>query len=237
MLIDEYHRFITVRQHTDLYDFHVKQTENRIIVSHPRATKPLEFSTNDQLIDIWEVSIWGDNVQAYGVSEYADEWFSEVLGQKVQLVTFGEASSRPVKETWRLKDEEVSFADGYPYLIVSNESLQDISASSGFAPDSRRFRPNIVVEGAEPYEEFLWSRLQMGEVLFQGLKPCERCVVTTIDPETKERGKEPLQSPAGLHVEKRAIFGQHASLIKGGMIRVGDEVRVIDRKADPYAPL
>ena len=237
MLTDRSNRFITLRERPELYDFSMHLSRDVIRVGHPEAASELEIPVNHSTLNPRNVTIWEDSVCAYGVSADADAWFSGILGMEVRLVTFGESSVRHISKEWKTADEEVSFADGYPYLIVSGKSLEEISSRAGREMDVRRFRPNLVIEGASAYDEFLWGRLLIGGAELLGLKPCERCVVTTIDPDSKEKGREPLRSLAGRHVKNRAVFGQHASLIREGIIKVGDEVAVADRKARLYAPL
>lgn len=237
MLVDETDTFMTVRKDPSLYDFHIVLEENRIIIHHERHSEPLEILLEDGSDTYRNVSIWADRVSAQVVSQECNDWFSKVLGKTCRLVKFGALSTRLISSKWNRGGEEVSFADGYPYLILSSASLKDIAVRSGTPADIRRFRPNIFIKNTTPYEEFLWSRIQIDEVIFQGLKPCGRCVVTTLDPDTKEGGKEPLRSLADLHFPQKAVFGQHAKLHTPGLVSVGSQVKILDRKDAAYDPL
>ena len=127
-------------------------------------------------------------------------------------------------------------SDGFPYLILSQASLDDLNeriAPSG-SPDGGvtipmdRFRPNLVIAGGDAFQEDGWKEIGIGDVRFQLVKPCARCVVTTTDQRTGERGKEPLRTLATYRRDgEKVLFGMNAMGSVSGMIRVGDEVTVL----------
>lgn len=236
MLVDEQGVFITVRTRSDLFAFSLELTLHHLIVHHPESQTSLTFAKEGHAENAIEVNIWDDQMKTYEVSQEASTWFSQILKEPVKLVTFGDDTHRLISEKWRKGNEEVSFADGYPYLLVSRGSLDDISEKAKAYMDVRRFRPNIVISGEDPYEEFLWSGITIGETEFDGLKPCVRCVVTTIDPDSLERSKEPLRSLANAIEQGKAIFGQHACVMLEGKISEGDPVKIHRMKPAAYAP-
>ena len=137
-----------------------------------------------------------------------------------------EDGSRPVNPKRAINGEHVSFADAYPYLIIGQSSLDDLNSRMEENLPMNRFRPNIVVEGSQPYEEDDWNAIQIGELKFHVTHPCKRCVFTTIDQETGKKGTEPLKTLATYRrAGKEVIFGVNALALEMGMIRVGDEVR------------
>ena len=235
MLCDRNGKFISLREHKELYEFRVIKSGNDFEISHPSHNQVLILSAQpDSAGRQLEVSIWDDKVTGTEPFPDASSWFSEILATECRLIYMPEDSQRLVSRKWRSGNDLVSFADGYPYLVVSKASLQDISSSAGIEADPRRFRPNLVVTGAEPYAEFLWGSFQVGQAKFHGLKPCERCVVTTIDPDTLEKGNEPLLSLSRQKTDGRLVFGMHAAVASEGMISTGDKVVVGERKESPF---
>ncbi len=184
------------------------------------------------------VSIWdSENVPAVRVSDEADRWFSDALGKPCHLVYMPEATHRTVDPAYARPTDAVSFADGYPYLLIGQASLDDLNQRLPDPIGMERFRPNIVVEGSLPYEEDSWQQFSVGELDFSGVKPCARCVLTTINPATGERGPEPLRTLTTYRQYKHKIlFGQNVLLTDvnaTGTLRVGDTVAVLNR-VDPW---
>jgi uncharacterized protein YcbX len=180
--------------------------------------------------------VFRDKVEAVPAEDEAvHAWCSAFLGQDVRLVHLDDpATRRPVDPRYALPGETVTFADGYPLLLTTTASLDALNsliargehAGEGPLP-MNRFRPNVVVSGTEPWAEDGWSRITVGEVAFRVAKPCGRCVVTTTDQDTSERGREPLHT-LGLHrrADGKLVFGQNLVPLGRGTIRVDDPVRV-----------
>jgi uncharacterized protein YcbX len=119
----------------------------------------------------------------------------------------------------------VSFADGYPLLLISEGSLADLNRRLEAPLEMRRFRPNLVISGCEPYAEDGFAALSIGGVTFRGVKRCERCVVTTIDPATAEQSKEPLRTLARYRQSDGKVwFGMNLIHDLPGTLRLGDAV-------------
>jgi uncharacterized protein YcbX len=125
----------------------------------------------------------------------------------------------------------VSFADGYPLLLTSQASLDALNARLAAPVEMLRFRPNLVVEGAEAWAEYRWTRLRIGGAAFRVVKPCDRCVVTTIDPRTGTQPEpdEPLRTLKQFprDARGRVLFGQNLVPEICGAVRVGDGVEVV----------
>ncbi|WP_282699869.1 MOSC N-terminal beta barrel domain-containing protein [Streptomyces sp. CC219B] len=180
------------------------------------------------------VQVFRDKVEAVlAEDDAAHAWCSTYLGADVRLVHMDDpATRRPVDPDYARPGETVSFADGYPLLLTSAASLDALNrliaqgehADEGPLP-MNRFRPNVVVSGAPAWAEDDWSRIAIGEVVFRVAKMSGRCVVTTVDQATAERGREPLHS-LGRHRRKdgKVVFGQNLVPLTGGTIRVGDPV-------------
>jgi uncharacterized protein YcbX len=177
-----------------------------------------------QLVNVWN----SKGVRAIDQGDEAAQWLSDWLGAPVRLVHIADGFKRKVNPQYAiLEDDHTGFADGYPILLISEESLQDLNARLDTPVPMNRFRPNLVVRGCEPYAEDTWNKIKIGDVELAVVKPCPRCVVTTIDKETLEQVKEPLKTLSKYRRhELGAIFGQNIIPINGGSLRLGMNVEV-----------
>lgn len=186
--------------------------------------------------DTVTMEIFRDKVEAVLAGSEAHAWCSAHTGADVRLVHLDDpAVRRPVDPAYALPGETVSLADGYPLLVTSTASLDALNSlvAQGEHPGEgplpmNRFRPNLVVAGADPWAEDDWTRLAVGDVEFRVAKPCGRCVVTTTDQDTADRGREPLHT-LGRHrrIGGKLVFGQNLVPLSPGTLRVGDPVRVL----------
>ena len=171
------------------------------------------------------VTVWNDTCGAVWVGEPAAGWFSDFLGFSCSLVHMARDTIRPADETYAPAGTRVSFADAFPFLLISEESLADLNQRLAEPLPMNRFRPNLVVAGASPYDEDRWDRIEISGIRLRIVKPCERCVVTTTDQTTTERGKEPLRTLATYrNINGKVMFGQNAVHEAPGRLRVGDPV-------------
>jgi len=177
------------------------------------------------------VEIWrSKNVQAVDQGDEPAEWFSNWLGTPVRLVHFADGHVRHVNRDYAINhDDHTAFADGYPILIASEESLADLNARLETPLPMNRFRPNIVVRGCEQsFAEDTWRRIRIGEVELAIVKPCARCEVTTTNQQTAVRAKEPLKTLATFRKQKGgAMFGQNAIPLGAGRLEVGMTVEIL----------
>ncbi|MFD7906831.1 MOSC domain-containing protein [Kitasatospora sp. NPDC059722] len=196
-----------------------------------------------------EVEVWGTRFRAAEAPKEAHEWIAEHLGE-YRLVHLDDPHARPVDPEYGEPGDTVSMADGFPLLLATTASLARLNELVAAAhPDGHetlpmeRFRPNVVVDGSEPWAEDGWRRIRIGELTFRVVKPCGRCVVTTTDQESGERrGPEPLRTLAKHHrLRKQAAFGMNliperpaSTGLPGqggdvlGTLRLGDEVEVLE---------
>ena len=177
-----------------------------------------------------QVQIWRSTCQAVEQGDAIAEWMSTYLGTPSRLVAMAPGFKRPVNPAFaRSPEDQVNFPDGYPCLVISEASLNDLNSRLSTPLPMNRFRPNIVVSGAEPYAEDHWRNLQIGSVKFAGVKPCVRCTVTTTDQITLERGDEPLRTLARYRRTGEGVsFGQNLIHLERGTIRIGDTVTPSD---------
>ncbi len=227
MLVDDTHTFLTQRKYPQMALLTVQLTSKGLRVQAPgKADLLIPLGATGEKL---RVTVWDDTCEAETVNTVADNWFSEALGVFCRLVYMPDHSIRPVDSRYAVADNYVSFADAYPFLVISEESLADLNGRLAEPVPMNRFRPTLVVKGATPFAEDTWYRFRIGECIFYGVKPCARCVVTTIDQETAEKGKEPLKT-LSIYRQRghKILFGQNVIFGReGSKIQVGDEVEVL----------
>jgi uncharacterized protein YcbX len=168
------------------------------------------------------VRVWGDELLGCVHAE-GSAWFSEYLGAPHELVYMPDAQRRPVNPARARAGDIVSFADGYPFLLISEASLADLNRRLPQPVTMERFRPNIVVDGTTPFAEDDFAELRMGGISFRGVKRCDRCSVTTVDLETGKAGREPLRTLATFRLQDSKVwFGMNLIHDGPGVLRVGD---------------
>jgi uncharacterized protein YcbX len=180
-----------------------------------------------------EVVIWRDTVPALDAGDAAAAWLAHVLGVGCRLVYLADATARAVNSDYGAAGDVVSFADGYPVLLTSAASLAALNSALAAPVEMLRFRPNLVIEGAPAWAEYEWRHVRIGAAAFRVVKPCDRCVVTTIDPETglQPDAAEPLHTLKLFRRDARGrvLFGQNLVPDGGGTLRLGDAVEVLAR--------
>lgn len=226
MLVDEQNGFLTQRVHHQMALFKLSVEKSGFTIVHNENTFFLPFE-NELLRQPILSKVWDDEVTVLEVSPQASEWFSKQLGFACKLVQFPETNPRPVDERYHINHEHVSLADGYPLLIIGQNSLNDLNSRLQSPVPMNRFRPNLVFTGGKPYEEDEWRNFSVGKNKFVGVKPCSRCVLTTINQQTGEQGKEPLATLASYRKKENKIyFGQNVLAIDYDEIQEGDEIVV-----------
>lgn len=224
MLIDEKGRFITQRSVPAMALFKVQMLESSLGVTFENDFLEVPFAQAVTGLDR-PATIWDDAVAVREAPERVHRWFSDRMGFSCRLVAFPESNPRLVDSTYRLAEESVSLADGYPLLIIGQASLDDLNTRLQKPVSMRRFRPNLVFKGGSPYEEDQWRNFRVGKNAMVGVKPCARCVLTTVDPETGNTGKEPLLTLSRYRRKNENIyFGQNVIPVDFGEIHEGDEI-------------
>ena len=235
LLVDENDCFITQREHPKLALFQPEIAGDFLKISHKTMPDSIAVSLYPSFQETEtriKVTVWEDVVAAYEVSPEASQWFSKILGFTVRLVYMPEESLRKVSADYSVTPNDVtSFSDGFPFLIIGQSSLDDLNSRMTQSLSIRRFRPNFVFSGGEAYEEESWKEFTIGTLPFYGVKPCSRCIITMIDPESGViSGKEPLFTLSKYkQVDKKVIFGQNVLAIQQGSLQVGDEIAVLKK--------
>lgn len=222
MLVDDKNNFITQRIHSILALFRINLTETHVQVTYEGDTLkvPLHPIKSNET---FQSKIWDDTVTVQEVSREASHWFSKNLGFSCKLVFFPEENERPVDEKYHVNHEHVSLADAYPALIIGQASLDDLNSRLEQPVPMNRFRPNFVFTGGAPFEEDTWREFSIGRNRFVGVKPCARCVLTTVDQETAKMGKEPLKTLSKYRTKNnKVLFGQNLVALDFETIAVGD---------------
>ncbi len=182
-----------------------------------------------------DITVWSSVIHSQHSTDSYNQWFSRYLEKPCQLLFFGEKSERFVKN----KNSQVGFADGYPLLLISQQSLIHLNKrlSDKNQVTMSNFRPNVVVDGCDGFEEDTWSHVRIGEVEFEVTKPCSRCIFTTINPETAEINyqQEPLRTLKTFRQvdDGDVMFGQNLVPLNQGQIKKGDKLEVLERKVPP----
>lgn len=177
------------------------------------------------------VTVWRDTLRVPDAGEEAASWVSEFIGRPTRMVHVPADRGRWLPSGYGTVDDRVGFADGFPLLLIGQASLDDLSARIGKPQEMLRFRPNLVVEGAEAFAEDGWKRIRIGDIEFRLLKGCTRCILTTIDPATGERNadREPLATLKTYREREGDVwFGQNMVSDGPGVIEVGMPVVVLE---------
>lgn len=225
MLADRDGKFITGRQWPRTVLIRPSPTATGLVLDAPDMAS-LQVNAADYTIPV-PSTVWSYQFEAYAGPDVVDDWLSFFLGTECRLLFIGPSSRR-----WLRSDtsKPLAFADGYQYLLTSEASLADLNRRLAQPVDMLQFRPNLVVSGAAAFAEDDWKVLRIGAVLFDVVKPCERCIFTTVDPLTGEmhRDKQPLATLNGYRAfPMGTLFGQNLVARNKGLLQQGDMVEVL----------
>ncbi len=239
MLVDADNTFLTQREFPKMAAVNVEVTKNGLGVSADGKSVEIPFAFDSTETEV--VKIWSSRCRAKVYQKSINDWFSDVLQTDCRLVLMSEETTRKVNYFYAVhKEDAVSFADAYPVLLIGEESLNDLNSRLETRVPMNRFRPNLVFSGGDAFVEDGWKQIKIGASVFHVVKPCGRCVVTTIDQKNGEKqGIEPLKTLASYRIPKRSVkkkilFGQNLIAESvGESLNVGDEIKVIETKNKP----
>ncbi|RWS15904.1 uncharacterized protein B4U79_11429, partial [Dinothrombium tinctorium] len=250
LLVDENNRFITLRKDSSLVLLKPTLHEDELWIQCG-AHKPLKIKLSDDFKQnkIIETKVWDQPIKGYDCGDEVASWFQEVLDRPgYRLIKYSSEfplRSSLVENGGKIKyarDRPIIFQDGSPYLIINSKSIKDLNSKLEECDrvSYRNFRPSILVESEEPFSEDNWKQLRIGDTSFQICKPCERCKVTTINPDTGEQSSEPLNTLRNYRAAENKIqkalygttplFGVGFSLDTEGQISVAVSAFLIWRK-------
>lgn len=230
MLVDAAGRFLTQRQHPQMALIHVQFGADGFEVSAP-GRKPLHLPAGlgEHRHQACTVRVWRDQVEATLADADTNVWFSEFMGFACGLVYLADHQHRAVTNEAAAFDDEVSFADGAPVLLISDASLAELNRRLGKAVGIERFRPNLFVTAETPHAEDEWHSVAIGDANLDVAWPCSRCGLITVEPRSGQRdpGGEPLKTLTGYRKRERSVyFGQNLIPRSLGTINVGAECRI-----------
>ena len=243
MLTDKANVFFTQREFPKMATIEVTVGDDSVKFTANGSTDlivPLMPGTQDRR----QVTIWQSVCEGEVYDDGANSWFSEVLGIDCQLVYMPDATERHVNERFDTGNDIVSFADGYPLMMLGENSLAELNSRLPETLPMNRFRPNLVVAGSDAFAEGTWKRIRIGDVTFRVVKPCVRCVMTTVDQTSGEfDGKEPLKTLASYRMAKDVyplsyeakglssngvLFGENLIPDSPGLMAIGDTLEVLE---------
>ncbi|MEQ1744433.1 MAG: MOSC N-terminal beta barrel domain-containing protein [Saprospiraceae bacterium] len=230
MLVDEQGRFVSQREVAELALLGTAIEPPHLVVfskKNPALRVQVPLSPPVEAMPEITAEIWNDRCPAREYGLEVNGWFSSLLGCPLRLVYMPDTAWRPTDPAYVPEGIPVSFADGYPYLLIGEATIDDLNARLEQPVPMNRFRPNFVFSGSAAYEEDEWRDFTIGTVRFRGIKPCARCIVPTTDQDTALRAAEPLKTLATYRKEgHRILFGQNTVWVgaPGDVVRVGDTV-------------
>jgi len=234
MLVDNDNMFISQRTHPQMVLLHTAQTEEGFVVSkYNDAALSILIPFTGTATKKIKVTVWDDVCEAVEVSSLHNEWFSDMLNVSCKLVYMPDDTLRLVDKKYASQNEITSFSDGYPLLMIGEASLENLNNKLKIPLPMSRFRPNIVFSGGHPHIEDEMEQFTINGVDFSGVKPCSRCIMTTINHKNAEKGKEPLQTLSAYRMKNNKIyFGQNVLHRQNGTITAGD-ILTITRQGQP----
>jgi len=228
MLVDQQGLFLSQRRLPKMALIKTRIADNQLWLSAADKTQigiALEPVGGEDI----SVSIWDDQCIAKTVSDSVDAWLSDFLQHPCRLVYHPQDRIRTVDPDYATEQDQTAFSDGFPFLIVSDASLQAFNQAANLDLSMQRFRPNLVVSACQAYAEDYWRNISINQINFRLPKPCSRCSVPTIDPETGDVGKEPLTTLNRLRKkDNKVYFGQNALHDGTGLLNVGARVEILE---------
>jgi uncharacterized protein YcbX len=232
MLVDANHRFLSQRELPQMALLKVQLHERGLMIRSENSDQSPLLVPAEPAGESCKVSVWDDECDAQWVDYKADEWLSQMLSFPCRLVYMPDTSRRLVDPTYAHRQEVTSFADAFPLLVIGQASLDDLNARLPSPLPMDRFRPNIVFRGGTAFQEDEMKHFQIAGISFFGVKPCARCVITTIDQKTSQKSKEPLRTLNGYRSRNNKIyFGQNLLFSGTGKISVNDPLVILDKEA------
>lgn len=232
MLIDENGQFLSQRRLPKMTLIKTRITDGQLIISASGEKDhhlPLDSEEGEDI----PVHIWTDKCTAKSTDPEIDAWLSRILDYPCRLVYHPDTEKRKVDPRYAAETDETAFSDGFPFLLANEASLAALNTAMQLEFSMLRFRPNLVVAGCDSYAEDKWRQISIDNILFKLPKPCARCPIPTVDPETGLTGKEPLTTLSKLRRwENKVYFGQNALHDKTGVLNVGSQVEIIELGAN-----
>lgn len=226
MVVDAHGVMLTQRKISKMCLIQPVLSSTGLLLKYPNVNSiDVDTPTQNEKIT---VKVWEDECLAFDAGDKASKWLSNILSVQCRLVYFPDDEFRQVDLNYAKAGDKTAFSDGFPLLLISQTSLDDLNSRIEQPVSMERFRPNIVVEGCEAFEEDMWKEIQIGEITFRIVKPCSRCVIPSINIETGEKEVEPLKTLVAYRKKKgKVFFGQNVIADGIGKIEVGMSIEVL----------
>lgn len=223
MLVDTSGNFVTQRTHPHMVLIQPSIRDGRLLLTSSSGDShqvPDPGAAEGRM----QVQVWNDSVNAYHLAKKTDDWLSEQIGEPCHLVFIADDEIRQCDPAYAKEGDRTGFADGFPLLLISRASLDDLNNRLDTPVPMIRFRPNLVVDGCDAYEEDTWKQVRIGNVTFRVVKPCSRCPIPTVNPETgRKEGPEPLKTLITYRRrENKVWFGQNLAHDSRGTLMSGN---------------
>ena len=226
MLIDESGVMLTQRKHPRMCLIQCSIEEPCLVITAPGMNVlkiPLKHSNRNIKATVWE-----DTCNAFECGNEAAKWFTLFLKTSTRLVYFPDNEVRQVDLDYADQGDITAFSDGFPYLLISQASLDDLNSRLVTPVEMKRFRPNLVVSGTDAFAEDGWKKIQIGDITFNLVKPCSRCSIPSIDPNTANKSAEAVKTLAGYRMrENKIFFGQNVIAEGTGTLNLGMPVEIL----------
>lgn len=226
MLADPDGRFVTAREMPQLVLFQTALLPDGVVIHSPDGDSIAVFYRD--FTQRAPSEVWGNHFASLVAPEPVNLWLSEKLGRALCLRWTGFHSERRVEGH---AEQPLSYADGYPLLLISAASLDALQQRCSQPLTMRQFRPNLVVRDTEPFAEDSWKVIRIGEVIFDVVKPCGRCILTTVNPAdgTLHNQREPLHTLTQFRRYGNDVdFGQNLIARNQGLVRLDMPVEVLE---------
>ncbi|REA57773.1 MOSC domain-containing protein [Dyadobacter luteus] len=237
MIVGPDGNFLTQRKFPEMSLLKIQMREDGFnIISAKENCSALFIPYKSEIKESFEVKVWNDVVSAVLVNKEADHWLSERLRMPVRFVAMNENSQRETYVEPTDKRFPITFSDDFPLHLISEASLDDLNNRLSLQVGVERFRPNLVVKGNLPYSEDEWQKFRIGNVMFENISACERCMMINVDQQSGIKSPEPLKTLAGYRrIDKHILFGRNIIVEQTGSIREGDLV-TFERIQSPDLP-
>jgi uncharacterized protein len=238
MLVNANNEFLTQREITAMTFLKVQLTEQGLHITNiSKPGEELIVPFEPTVAETEMVTVWSSRCRGQRVSDAADAWFSKQLGFTAKLFYMPDTTRRYVDGRYAHNKEITSFTDGYPLLLIGQASLDDLNSRLQQPVPMNRFRPNIVFTGGTPFQEDYMKHFDINGITIFGVKPCARCVMTTINQQTAEKAKEPLKTLSTYRIKnKKVLFGQNLLHQGTGIISIGDTITIREQKLVEIVP-
>ena len=224
-------QFMTQRSHPQMALLQSRIEQGRLVLSSFAMEDYTVDNTDENNPQRLKTDVWGDSVNGIVHKSATSEWLSDALGENCKLLSFPQSEKRQCDLTLSAEGDHTLFADAFPILVISQESLDDLNDKLDSAVGMNRFRPNIVIQGGDPFAEDHWKNIEIGNIGLRGAGGCSRCSVPTVDPETGAlTGPEPMHTLSTYRQKDdgEVYFGLNMIPQSSGSIRVGDAIRVFN---------